>query len=456
MIKLVVFDYDGVFTNGNIMFDKNGNILKSYNVKDGTGIKMLLKNNIQVGVISGYKENQSQLSILEHLKIKFISLNTHDKLNVIKKWCNTLNIDLNQNVVYMGDDINDLNILENVYMSCCPQDAHKKCLEICNYISSKKGGDGCIRELCDYILENKIENKEKIIYEIKSEFNYQIKNFNVQEINKLANIIKNHKYNIYFGGVGKSGNIAKHCCDLFKCISLKSFYLDILNLNHGDIGTIHDKDIVILFSNSGNTIELINLLKIINKKNVITVGICCNKSSKFLELCQITIVTPFQSEISGEIDKIPTNSVMSQLIFSNILISLLKKNITIGEYKNNHLNGSIGKHLLQVKDVIITKFPKIYVTNNNIEFNIILLEMTKYKIGACFFIDENDKLLGMITDGDIRRLISKNSNFNLNNYINKKLITIDNKFCYINDLIKYKNNYIPVIENNKILGIIRI
>ena len=105
---------------------------------------------------------------------------------------------------------------------------------------------------------------------------------------------------------------------------------------------------------------------------------------------------------------------------------------------------------------MITKFPKISVTNNNIEFNTILLEMTKYKIGACFFIDESDKLLGMITDGDIRRLISKNYNFNLNNYINKKLIIIDNKFCYINDLIKYKNNYVPIIENNKIIGIIRI
>ena len=78
----------------------------------------------------------------------------------------------------------------------------------------------------------------EILSEIKEEFNFQINNFNVKEITNLSKIIHSVTGNIYFSGVGKSGNIAKHCCDLLKCISYPCFYLDLLNSTHGNIGTI--------------------------------------------------------------------------------------------------------------------------------------------------------------------------------------------------------------------------
>ena len=121
------------------------------------------------------------------------------------------------------------------------------------------------------------ENKEiSIIDEIKTEFNYQINNFNLNDINELAEIIKKIKGNIFFCGVGKSGNIGKHCCDLLKCISFSSFYFDILNSVHGDIGTLTNKDIILMFSNSGNTKELIDIIPLFKNIGITTVGICCN------------------------------------------------------------------------------------------------------------------------------------------------------------------------------------
>jgi len=154
-----------------------------------------------------------------------------------------------------------------------------------------------VREFVDKIIN--FSKEFSIIDEIRNEFYYQIDNFNLDNINELADIIKNIEGNIYFCGVGKSGNIAKHCCDLLKCISYKSFYFDILNSTHGDIGTIKNNDIILLFSNSGNTSELINIIPSLKKIGIKIIGICCNKHSKFEELCDITIVTPFNKEISG-------------------------------------------------------------------------------------------------------------------------------------------------------------
>ena len=151
MIKFVVFDFDGVFTDGKVFFDYTGKILKYYNVKDGLGINMLHKKNMPVGVISGYKENQSQIEILKHLKIKYVSLGSNDKLEIVKKWCREQSIKLD-NVAFMGDDVNDLELIQNIEISACPKDAHPECLKAANYVSCKNGGEGCVRDFCEYVI----------------------------------------------------------------------------------------------------------------------------------------------------------------------------------------------------------------------------------------------------------------------------------------------------------------
>ena len=461
MINFVVFDFDGVFTDGKITYNEKGDIIKNYNVKDGLGLSRLINNNIIIGVISGYKYNISQMEILKHLNVTYISLESKNKLSVLKKWCSELNINIENNVAYMGDDINDLEIINIVKISGCPNDALTEVKNNVNFISNKNGGNGCVREFSDYILEQNIikENHyNSIISEIKKEFYYQINNFNLDKIIELSNIIKETKNNIYLCGVGKSGNIAKHCADLLKSISYPSFYFNILNSTHGDIGTMTDNDIILLFSNSGNTIELINIIPLFKKIGLKIIGICSNETSNFKKLCDITIITPFNKEISGEINKIPTNSVMSHLIWCNILISILKTNVSIEKYKENHLSGNIGTSLITIKDVLITDYPKFIFDNNNTIFllNIILLEMTKYEIGCCFFVNSNEKLIGILTDGDIRRLLLTNNikNITIDN-INTKYKCFENKNEYLSNLNNInENNYFPILENNKIIGII--
>jgi len=462
-IKLVIFDFDGVFTDGKCYFDENHNIKKYYDIKDGMGIKLLKDNKIKTGLISSFSTDKNVLlneqninrSIITHLNFDYIYIGDDKKINILNKWIEELDLNYD-NVSYIGYDLNDIELFKLVKYSACPNNAVNECKDIVNYTCKNKGGEGCVREFVEKIIHN--EFSMTIIDEIKKEFNYQIENFNIEKINNLCDILKNIERNIYFCGVGKSGNMAKHCCDILKSISFTTFYIDIINLTHGDIGTFTNKDIILMFSNSGNTIELLNIIPLFKNIGTKIVGICCKEESRFKELCDITIVIPFKNEISGIIDKIPTNSCMSQLIFTNILGSILKNDISLDKYKENHLSGNIGKNLLKIKDVLIKEFPKIIINdfNENIEINYVLLEMTKYKIGCCFFTDIEDNLLGILTDGDIRRLLL-NVDFK---YINNK--NINKNYYYVNDIekyifeINYNNYYIPIIQNKKITSIFRI
>ena len=302
MIKLVVFDFDGVFTDGKISFIGDGQIVKHYNVKDGMGIQLLKKENIEVGVISGYRHNTSQESILSHLNIDLICLNCHNKDKILEDWITDLNITW-ENVAFMGDDINDIPIINRVKFSGTPNNGHQQCKDLVDFISLYNGGEGCIRDFCDTILKQKFLNNESIEKQIKKEFLHQINNYNMDNIKELSNLIikksDSQTNNIFFSGIGKSENIANHCCNLLKSIGIRSFNLNWTNSIHGDMGSIKKDDLIILFSKSGNTSEIINSLNLVKKKGSEIYGICCHSNSKFNIYCDQTIVLPFREEINS-------------------------------------------------------------------------------------------------------------------------------------------------------------
>ena len=199
-LKLIIFDFDGVFTNGNIFFDDNGNPLKHYNAKDGMGIFQLHDKEIPVGVISGWRRNPSQEAILNHLKIKRVSLGSNNKLTILKQWCEELNIEL-KNVGYMGDDINDLEVMKQVGFVACPNDAVTEVKDIADFVSTKTGGNGSVREFCDYIIEIKTRYELKITAVIpcrKGSTRCKNKNLrkwgNTNLLQNKINILKKSKY----------------------------------------------------------------------------------------------------------------------------------------------------------------------------------------------------------------------------------------------------------------------
>ena len=304
---------------------------------------------------------------------------------------------------------------------------------------------------------------------IQKEYENLIQKFPEQDILKLKKDIITSQNNIYILGVGKSETISLHLTNLLKSIGIKVFNLNVLNALHGDIGTLKENDLVIMFSKSGNTFELLELSKFIKKKKCKIWGICCEVESLFNKICDEVIVLPLLKELEGKnIKTLPTNSCLVQIIFSNILTILIENEIslTLEGYRDNHPSGSIGNKLKKIKDIIIYNFPIINIkdivqgdTNQGVLLQEVLLQMTRYSIGCCFFINEQKELVGVLSDGDIRRLLL--------NDMEKKYIYINDintDFYYETDMNKLvsditlikRKKFIPILSNDmRIIGIIK-
>lgn len=150
-IKLLLLDVDGVLTDGGVYMDANGVESKKFNAKDGVGIKALLKQGIQVGIISAAKSKEIVLKRAEMLDIKLVYVGMEEKLTILEQWMQQYEFK-KEEVAYIGDDIIDYQILKNVGISACPADAHESIIDEVDIILNHKGGEGCVREFIDLLL----------------------------------------------------------------------------------------------------------------------------------------------------------------------------------------------------------------------------------------------------------------------------------------------------------------
>ena len=146
-IKLFLTDCDGCLTDAGMYYSEEGDELKKFNTRDGMGFALLRKAGIKTGLITGEDVNLNKRRV-EKLKIDFYAPGCKDKLFYVKELCSSLSISLDE-VLYIGDDINDLSLLKSVGFSCCPNDAVKAVRKEVNYVSSFSGGSGVIRDIVD-------------------------------------------------------------------------------------------------------------------------------------------------------------------------------------------------------------------------------------------------------------------------------------------------------------------
>ena len=150
-IKILVLDVDGTLTDGKIYVDDKDNFFKAFNVKDGFALVNWLKLGGEVAILTGKKSNIVEKRAKE-LGIKYIIQGSKNKKQDLKNLLKELNITF-ENVAYMGDDLNDLGVMKSVGFSACPKDSVQEVLEITNFISSKNGGDGAVREFLEHIMK---------------------------------------------------------------------------------------------------------------------------------------------------------------------------------------------------------------------------------------------------------------------------------------------------------------
>lgn len=149
-IKAFVFDYDGVMTDGMIYTTKDDIIMRNGNVKDGYAIQYALKLGYKIAILSG-GSGESIERRLKMLGVTDVFIGVQEKLSVYKNYleCNHLT---KKDVLYMGDDIPDYDIMLNVGVATCPNDAAEEIKQVADYISNKKGGEGCVRDVIEQVL----------------------------------------------------------------------------------------------------------------------------------------------------------------------------------------------------------------------------------------------------------------------------------------------------------------
>ena len=149
-IKLLIFDVDGVLTDGMLNYGPEGELFKQFNVKDGVGIKLLEQQGVNVAVITA-KDSKPLSQRMNDLSVQYFYPACNDKIIAYHELLNTLSLSKEQ-VAYVGDDVIDLAVMQQVGLAIAVQDAHEFVKKTADYITIAKGGQGVAREVADLIL----------------------------------------------------------------------------------------------------------------------------------------------------------------------------------------------------------------------------------------------------------------------------------------------------------------
>ncbi len=153
--KLIITDIDGVWTDGGMYYDQTGNEWKRFNTSDSAGVLFCRKLNIKTAIITG-EQTEIVARRAEKLKVDFLYQGVKNKLHVATELCKQLNITL-EDIAYIGDDLNDIQLLCAVGISACPSNAPDYVKNKVMYVTEKKGGEGAYREFIEHILVQTID-----------------------------------------------------------------------------------------------------------------------------------------------------------------------------------------------------------------------------------------------------------------------------------------------------------
>ena len=265
-------------------------------------------------------------------------------------------------------------------------------------------------------------------------------------------------------GVGKSKIIATKIAATLSSVGTPSFSLSANDCSHGDMGSITDKDVLILISYSGNSAELKNIINYANRNNVFLIGITSKKNSILYKNSNIKLLTPEVKEAG--LDIVPTSSTINQLSIGDALaISTLKnRNFKTSDFKKFHPSGSLGEKLRTVEDLMITGKKIPFIQENSTMKNA-LRTMTNKKLGTLIVINKEKNTKGIVTDGQIRRFNQRHQNINLfkvKDIMTKNPIKIEKDILVTKALSIMNENKITSLcifdkkDKSKTIGIIHI
>ena len=243
----------------------------------------------------------------------------------------------------------------------------------------------------------------KKVVEVEIEALKMLKKRISKDFSDVVNLLFSCKGKIVISGIGKSGHIASKIASTLSSIGSPSFYIHPSEANHGDLGMLEKKDVVILISNSGETSELINLILYCKKIKIPIISITSELNSTLSRESTLNLLIPKNIE-ACPLELAPTSSTTCTLALGDALaVTLLKKKkFTKSDFRELHPGGKLGQMLSEVKDVmkINLDIPLIVETK---KMSYAILEMTSKGEGCVGVVSKKNELIGIITDGDIRR-----------------------------------------------------
>jgi N-acylneuraminate cytidylyltransferase len=159
-IKIVASDVDGVLTDGGMYYSSKGDVQKKFHARDGMGISILKRNKIPTVIITKEKNNIVK-KWTSKMNVDRLFDGIKNKEILIPKLCSLYNLN-KENIAYIGDDVNDLEIMKKIGFSVVPKDGNLEVKKIANHICKSNGGEGVLREICDLIISTKFGTRKKL------------------------------------------------------------------------------------------------------------------------------------------------------------------------------------------------------------------------------------------------------------------------------------------------------
>ncbi|CAM8971255.1 hypothetical protein QQ045_030151 [Rhodiola kirilowii] len=297
--------------------------------------------------------------------------------------------------------------------------------------------------------------------------NYFFQNLDLTQTLAFTQILLDASGTIFFTGVGKSGFVAQKISQTLVSLGIRAAFLSPVDALHGDIGILTEKDVVVMFSKSGNTEELLRLVPCARAKGAFLVSVTSIEANVLGGVCDMNVYLPLERELCP-FDLAPVTSTAIQMVFGDtVAIAMMEaRKLTREEYAANHPAGRIGKSLiLKVKD-LMKKKEELPVCKEGDLIMDQLMELTSKGCGCLLVIDDQYHLIGTFTDGDLRRTLkaSKEGIFKLTvgEMCNRKPKTINSEAMAMEAMQKMESppspvQFLPVVDqDNVLIGIVTL
>ncbi len=254
----------------------------------------------------------------------------------------------------------------------------------------------------------KSEVLKELLDKEKEYLNHFFASIDLQALEKFTETLLSCQGTLIFSGVGKSGLVAEKIAMTMTSTGTRAFFLSPTNALHGDIGILSAKDMAVIISKSGESDELLHLIPYMRNKGVKIGAIVTKVSSRLAKAVDFVLPIPAEKELCP-FDMAPTTSTIIQQIIGDVLaIALMQlKNFTLDEFAKNHPAGRIGRRILTRVNELMISGAGVPLAHPDDKLVNILVELSNKQCGCVLVINQQKELLGIFTDGDLRRALQK-------------------------------------------------